>query len=320
MGTLKGYVHHHQCYSTFSSKLQRNILITNETPPRACLADFGLSTLTPCVPAETTTTTAGGTPLYMAPELLNPEKFGRTSSRPTQPADVYAFGMVIYEVLTGLDPFYGQKLGTFQLVCRVVDGERPTKPGNAEHIGFGNGTWKLVKECWKTKSTKRPTIERVLAHLAHVSAPSVVPGPNPQMPHNESDDSPEFDPPTSSYFAIRDKLRLNAKGPLRLLRSTMVTTRNPNLHIQRPGDLRRPSLTSHGEERILTDPEIVLRQWQDLASRDPGPIDPQLLTALVDTKESVIMLITRPQRSSDEHDRNEVQPAAEMYIYRQRTP
>jgi serine/threonine protein kinase len=121
-----------------------------------------------------TTTTAGGTPLYMAPELLDPNKFGKTNSRPTQPADMYAFGMVIYEVLTGFDPFYDKNYGTFQFVRPVLDGARPTKPDNAEKIGFGSGSWELVKECWKAKSTKRPTIERVLMHLARVSVPQIL--------------------------------------------------------------------------------------------------------------------------------------------------
>ena len=192
MGTSKGYANHRQYLPIRSKDSQHNILITNETPARACLADFGLSTLTPSAPGETTTITTGGTPLYMAPELLNPEKFGKTNSRPTQPADVYAFGMVIYEVLTGFDPFYEQRLGTIQLVCRVLDGARPTKPGNAEEVGFGSGTWELVNKCWKTKSARRPTIERVLAHLARVSGSSAVP----------ADDSLEFDSPSMLLVAF----------------------------------------------------------------------------------------------------------------------
>jgi len=188
-GISKGYIYHHQYHSAPSKNLQHNILITNETPARACLADFGLSTLTPSASGEMTTITSGGTPLYMAPELFYPEKFGKAKSRPTQPADIYALGMVIYEVLTGLDPFYDQTFGPYEIVHHVLSGKRPTKPDAAENIGFGNGTWELVKECWGKIPTRRPTIGRVLAHLARVCAFSRVPGPIPKIPHNSGDNS-----------------------------------------------------------------------------------------------------------------------------------
>ena len=113
----------------------------------------------------------------MAPELLAPARFGRAGSRPTQPADIYALGMVVYEVLTGFDPFYDLNLGPYEVVLRVSVGKRPNKPGNAEGIGFGSGTWELVQECWKTKPTKRPTIERVLQHLEQVSESSTFVAP-----------------------------------------------------------------------------------------------------------------------------------------------
>jgi serine/threonine protein kinase len=35
---------------------------------------------------------------WMAPEVLNPERFGFTHCSPLRQSDVYAFGMVIYEV------------------------------------------------------------------------------------------------------------------------------------------------------------------------------------------------------------------------------
>ena len=168
----KRYDSHHRYISAHSKGPQENILITNETPARACLADFGLWTLTPSAPGEMTAITAGDTAYYMAPELLDPGKFGKANNRPTRPADIYALGTVIYEVLIGFYPFYGQQFGKNQLVYHVVGGARPTKPDNAEDIGFGNGTWELVKECWREKSTKRPTAERVLAHLANISESS----------------------------------------------------------------------------------------------------------------------------------------------------
>ena len=102
----------------------------------------------------------------MAPELLNSEKFGEKRARPTQPADIYAFGMVIYEVLTRSDPFYDYNPEMIQLLILISDGARPRKPNNAEEIGFGSGTWELVKECWRDEPTSRPKIKQVLVHLA----------------------------------------------------------------------------------------------------------------------------------------------------------
>ena len=90
-----------------------NILINKDR--RACIADFGLSTITGIVThasARASRTsfisndtlmsfTAGGTYRWMSPELLDPERFGMPVSednRPTRQSDCYALGMVIYEV------------------------------------------------------------------------------------------------------------------------------------------------------------------------------------------------------------------------------
>jgi serine/threonine protein kinase len=123
------------------------------------------------------TVTDGGTPMFMAPELLCPSKFNKTSSRPTQPGDIYALGLVIYEVLTGFQPFREEKWGECEVVFHVMNGVRPTKPADAEQIGFGDGTWELVEECWIEDSTRRPTIDQVLRHLTHVAACLKIVGP-----------------------------------------------------------------------------------------------------------------------------------------------
>ena len=147
-------------------------------PTRACLADFGLSTLTPSgITGEKTTITTGGTEHFMAPELLDPAKFGKENNRPTHPGDIYAFGMTIYEVLTGRDPFHEFGHRGRRLADDVVDGTRPGKPSAAESIGFGRGTWELVEECWVKDSTERPTTKRVLEHLSSVVPFSTVVDP-----------------------------------------------------------------------------------------------------------------------------------------------
>ena len=99
----------------FSAKA--NILVNQDR--RACVADFGLSTITGVrthSAARNSDTvsllssrsndslvsfTSGGTIRWMSPELLDPERFGVPESegdRPTRQSDCYALGMVIYEV------------------------------------------------------------------------------------------------------------------------------------------------------------------------------------------------------------------------------
>ena len=45
-----------------------------------------------------------GTPIYMAPEILNRKEYG-------QKVDIWSFGVVMYQLLTGFFPFSGKNLG-----------------------------------------------------------------------------------------------------------------------------------------------------------------------------------------------------------------
>ena len=88
---------------------QGNILINSRG--RACLADFGLSTMTHA--GKTTrpffasteslvSFTPGGTVRWTSPELLDPINSGDKEGRPTKSSDCYALGMVVYEVFTDI--------------------------------------------------------------------------------------------------------------------------------------------------------------------------------------------------------------------------
>ncbi|HWN66371.1 MAG TPA: protein kinase, partial [Haliangium sp.] len=80
-----------------------NILVS-ETPPGARLIDFGIAKGAPAASmdgADTATGVALGTPDYMAPEQCQ----GRTDI--DHRADVYALGVVLYEMLAGRPPFFG---------------------------------------------------------------------------------------------------------------------------------------------------------------------------------------------------------------------
>jgi serine/threonine protein kinase len=112
-----------------------------------------------------------GTCSHMAPELLLPEAFG-LDGRVSKQADIYAFGMVVYEVLTGRIPSAGIGHGFAEIVVQVMQGKRPGKPENAEDIGFGRGTWELVQRCWDENRDRRPTVEDIFKHFKRVARTS----------------------------------------------------------------------------------------------------------------------------------------------------
>ena len=72
--------------------------MSNHNPPRACLADFGFTTMDLDPRLSDSAGLEGGTVMFMSPELLMPGKFGCTESAPTKEADIYAFGLVIWQV------------------------------------------------------------------------------------------------------------------------------------------------------------------------------------------------------------------------------
>jgi len=156
-----------------------NILINEHR--RACIADFGLTTVTGVVTHATTgfsrasvisndtlmSFTGGGTSRWMSPELLFPEKFGMPQSegnRPTRQSDCYAFGMVIYEVLCGHCPYVEHHLDSL-VVNAVIEGVRPEKPEMAKRLGFSEEIWWLVKSCWSPDRNSRSRVEEILRCL-----------------------------------------------------------------------------------------------------------------------------------------------------------
>ena len=184
--------------NTSNSFIKANILINNDR--RACIADFSLTTLTrggdqtfslmSTLSADTLVSfTAGGTPRWMSPELLDPDRFGTAESdgdRPTRESDCYALGMVIYEVgphtgkfallkhetlqvLSGHYPFYDIASGPL-IVNAIIEGVRPAKPDDAASLGFNDELWKIVEQCWREKRAERPNVEEISSCLNDATA------------------------------------------------------------------------------------------------------------------------------------------------------
>lgn len=170
-------------HPTNTSRLsQYNILINNEIPPQACISDFGLSSIVSRMSFNPTTLTdTGGTPGYMAPELY------LAGAKPTKEADIYSFGMLVYEVITGSHPFREQR--PMELPMLTTSGVRPIRPEDPATIGFGQGTWELIENCWDASPQRRPSATEALVHFESVAATSTIVDPGPSLWARRVDDA-----------------------------------------------------------------------------------------------------------------------------------
>jgi serine/threonine protein kinase len=101
-----------------------------------------------------------GTFAYMAPEtILHCQDEGVELARPTKKVDIFAFGLVVYEILIGRSVF--SKTALFDEVKRRhEDGFRPGIPEWVDPA-----VQRMIRECWAVDPEERPTIEEVYEQL-----------------------------------------------------------------------------------------------------------------------------------------------------------
>eukprot|EP01087_Luapelamoeba_hula_P002896 TRINITY_DN1270_c0_g1_i2.p1 TRINITY_DN1270_c0_g1~~TRINITY_DN1270_c0_g1_i2.p1 ORF type:complete len:683 (-),score=166.80 TRINITY_DN1270_c0_g1_i2:47-2095(-) len=129
-----------------------NILVNASYDVKVC--DFGLS----CVkeipkPDEELRDTAVGSPIWMAPEVLS----GHLAS---EKSDVYAFAIVLWEIMTRKSPF--SNVRSFdEFLDDVIDNhKRPPLPDDMDA-----NLKKLIEECWSGNAKKRPNFSEILDRL-----------------------------------------------------------------------------------------------------------------------------------------------------------
>ncbi|KAH0833897.1 kinase-like domain-containing protein [Lanmaoa asiatica] len=147
-----------------------NVLI--EANGKACIADFGLSTILDEIGSTFATSSTGkprGTLRWAAPEMLDPPNHEDVKTRhtgPTMKSDIYSFGSIMLQVcdvarialpftlmthtcdseqiLSGKVPYY-YYLRDVQVVAAIVRGETPTQPDDPR---VTENRWRFIQRCW----------------------------------------------------------------------------------------------------------------------------------------------------------------------------
>lgn len=123
--------------STLQTKLNGNI---------AKITDFGLSR----TKSQTTfvLNTSVGTGRYMAPELLKVQGY-------TEKIDVWAFGIILYEMVTGVAPF--RDLNYAALYQELINKRSlPSIPSDCPII-----LKDIIRRCWNFDPAKRPSFAEI---------------------------------------------------------------------------------------------------------------------------------------------------------------
>ncbi|KIJ47193.1 hypothetical protein M422DRAFT_778154 [Sphaerobolus stellatus SS14] len=126
-----------------------NILVSEDGTP--CITDFGLSRLLK-KSGLTTSSDVVGSLRWMAPELLQNQKV-------TNASDVWAFGMMMIEVISGRLPFYG--ISNPAVVVELMSGKIPSKPSE-----LTESVWMVCHDCWVHDPTSRVSISKVVNRLS----------------------------------------------------------------------------------------------------------------------------------------------------------
>lgn len=167
IGIARGmeYLHNHRPVSLIHRNLKpENILFTGHGVVK--IADFGFCRLTMNFDMENESTPRGaaiartetfhsgsdGVTLYTAPELVQNRGYGK-------PVDVFAFAMILYELVEGKDPHE-----SLDKTEKVAEGGRPV-PSSAR---WEDPLKDLLAECWAHKHEERPSFSNIRKRLETV--------------------------------------------------------------------------------------------------------------------------------------------------------
>ncbi|RHZ48722.1 hypothetical protein Glove_543g9 [Diversispora epigaea] len=117
------------------------------------ISDFGLSKLIGANPNNPEKKNIVGVLPYIAPEVLSDDE------EYTKAADVYSFGIIAYEMITGFPP-YPDVPHDEDLAIKICNGLRPKIPFHTSKL-----ITRIIMRCWDDRVTHRPTFKELYDEL-----------------------------------------------------------------------------------------------------------------------------------------------------------
>ncbi|RHZ47388.1 hypothetical protein Glove_583g6 [Diversispora epigaea] len=124
-----------------------------DDPDFITISDFGLSKLIGANPNNPEKKNIVGVLPYIAPEVLSGDE------EYTKAADVYSYGIIAYEIVTGFPPYHDIPHDN-DLAMKICNGLRPKIPFHTPKL-----ITRMIMRCWDARVTHRPTFEKLLDEL-----------------------------------------------------------------------------------------------------------------------------------------------------------
>ena len=151
------------------------------------VSDFGLAAvLSATIVTAQTTTVAGGTPAYKAPEQYDADTFGKVSEK----TDMWAFACVVVELLTGFPPWRGKQP---MEIMMTVAGKRQSPQMPAEARGR---LAEVLRRCFSHDQSARPTAQEGLSAISEMESLAVAPIKELGLPPTRASPKPKLQSPS----------------------------------------------------------------------------------------------------------------------------
>lgn len=174
------YLHSHKPPIIHRDLKSPNLLVDNNW--RVKVTDFNLSRLSDAampVPGVASSVVASN-PRWHAPEIIKDSHFSKAG-------DVYAFGLIMWEMITWKLPFEG--MGSFQMILFIGEkAGRPLIPTTDDPDGIRGGSFAgydayvdLMNKCWAQNAEERPGFPEVISALRDIMGTVSSPGSQEDM-------------------------------------------------------------------------------------------------------------------------------------------